>query len=79
MPVVLVEEESDRLSFQSMDELDSFEADDNLFDPVPEISYRPAVPAIEILPESKANDELDIIAPLLRQKRTERAVSKPAG
>ena len=62
MPAIIAEEASDRLSFQSMDELDSFEADDNMFDPVPEISYRPVVPNMEILPESKASEELDIIA-----------------
>ena len=54
--------EDDRLQFQGTDKLDSFEADDNLFDPVPEISYQPVVPQKEILPDSAANDEMDIIA-----------------
>ena len=62
MPAIVVEEASERLTFQSMDELDSFEADDNMLDPVPEISYRPVVPNMEILPESKASEEFDIIA-----------------
>ena len=62
MPVTLVEEASDRLSFQSTDQLDSFDSDEDMFDPVPEISYRPVAPSMEILPESKANDELDIIS-----------------
>ena len=61
-PVVLVEEASERLSFDSTDNLDSFDADDDMFDPVPEISYRPVVPNMEILPESAASEELDIIA-----------------
>ncbi|MBU4055075.1 MAG: VWA domain-containing protein [Proteobacteria bacterium] len=59
---LLVEKEDDRLQFQGTDKLDSFEADDNLFDPVSEISYRPVVPDMEILPDSAAKEEMDIIA-----------------
>ena len=61
-PEIIISEESDRLSFQSTDMLDSFDADEDMFDPVPEISYRPVVPNMEILPDSAANENLDIIA-----------------
>lgn len=49
------------LKFFGVDLKDDFDADDNMFDPVPEIEYRPVIPEIEILPDSKAN-ELDIIS-----------------
>ncbi len=49
------------LKFFGSDLKDDFDADDTMFDPVPEIEYRPVIPDVEILPESKA-DELDIIS-----------------
>jgi hypothetical protein len=52
----------DQLQFQGTDQLDSFEALDHLLDPVPDITYQPAVPEMEILPETGANEEMDIIA-----------------
>jgi hypothetical protein len=52
----------DRLKFQGMDMKDSFEADEQMSQPVPEIEYRAVVPEMEVLPSPKASDELDIIS-----------------
>ena len=52
----------DGLKFQGTDPLDSFNADDNLYDPVPEIEYKPVVPDVEILPSPRASDDLSIIS-----------------
>ncbi len=60
--VMAAGKKNDGLKFQGTDQLDSFDADDNLFDPVPEIEYRPVLPEVEILPDPKASDELDIIS-----------------
>lgn len=49
------------LKFFGTDLKDDFDADDDMFDPVPEIEYRPVIPDVEILPDFKA-DELDILS-----------------
>ncbi|MDY6844494.1 MAG: vWA domain-containing protein, partial [Thermodesulfobacteriota bacterium] len=50
------------LTFQGKDLLNDFDAEDSMFDPVPEIEYRPVIPDLEILPDPKARDEFDIIS-----------------
>jgi len=52
----------DKLLFQGTDPLDSFEADEKLDYPVPEIEYRPVVPEMEILPDPKPVEQSDIIS-----------------
>jgi len=60
--IVLDGRQNDRLRFQGTDPLDSFDADDNLDYPVPEIEYQPVIPEMEIFPEPKVRDESDIIS-----------------
>jgi hypothetical protein len=64
IPVEIIGEgqKDDRLKFQGADLMDDMDADDNMFDPVPEIEYKPVIPNVEILPDSKTNDALDIIS-----------------
>ena len=64
LPVDVLREgqKDDQLQFQGKDLQDDFEAEDDMFDPVPEIEYRPVIPDVEILPDPKASDELDIIS-----------------
>lgn len=64
LPVDVLNEgqKDDRLQFQGTELEDDFEADDDMFDPVPEIEYRPVIPEVEILPDPKASDELDFIS-----------------
>lgn len=49
------------LKFFGTDLKDDFDADEKMFDPVPEIEYRPVIPDVEILPDFKA-EELDILS-----------------
>ena len=64
LPVNIIGEgkKDDRLKFQGIDLKDDFDADDNMFDPVPEIEYRPVIPEMEILPDPKVSNEIDIIS-----------------
>ena len=50
------------LKFQGTDLLDSFNAEDHLHYPVPEIEYRQVIPEMEIFPDSKVSDDMDIIS-----------------
>ena len=50
------------LRFQGTDLLDSFNAKDHLDYPVPAIEYRQVIPQMEVYPDSKVNDDLDIIS-----------------
>ena len=60
--IVLNGRKDDGLRFQGTDLLDSFNAEDHLYYPVPEIEYRQVIPEMEIFPESKVNDDMDIIS-----------------
>lgn len=64
IPVEIIGEgqKNDRLKFQGADLKDDMDADDNMFDPVPEIEYKPVIPNVEILPDPKTDDALDIIS-----------------
>ena len=63
LPVeILNDRQDERLQFQGTELEDDFDAEDDMFDPVPEIEYRPVIPEVEILPDPKASDELDIIS-----------------
>jgi len=64
IPVEIIDEskKDDKIKFNSKDLKDDFHSDDKMFEPVPEVQYRPVIPVVEILPDSKANEALDIIS-----------------
>lgn len=55
-------QKNDRLQFQGLDDLDDFDADDNLVNPVPEIEYRSVIPKIDVLPTPKDVDSFEVIS-----------------
>lgn len=51
-----------RLKFQGDDALDSFQADDMMAYPMPDIEYQPIAPDVEFFPDSQVQEQHDIIS-----------------
>jgi hypothetical protein len=60
--IVLDGRRDDGLKFQGTDQLDSFQADDKMAYPLPEIEYRAVSPEVDFYPDAKVSEELDIIS-----------------
>jgi Mg-chelatase subunit ChlD len=60
--IILDGRRDDGLEFQGTDQLDSFNTDEAMVYPLPEVEYRPIAPEPEFFPDAKVNEELDIIS-----------------
>jgi len=60
--ILLDGQRDDGLKFQGTDQLDSFNTDESMVYPMPEVEYRPIAPEAEFFPDAKVNEELDIIS-----------------
>jgi hypothetical protein len=60
--IVLDGRRDDGLKFQGTDPLDSFQTDDQMAYPLPEIAYRAVSPEVDFYPDAKVSEELDIIS-----------------
>lgn len=60
--VILDGKKDDGLEFQGTDLLDSFQAEDKMAYPLPEVEYRPITPEVDFYPDPAVNKELDMIS-----------------